>query len=531
MGTFDHGIVAARRTTNARLAARGSREATNDVRQFGRECTHRPGELAIPLRVDPESSRRPLMNSVLQLALSECDKPGTPGTSPLAAMRERRNLMRGAMEAVLAAPSRENRDLRQSETRDFDLAKNRIGEIDERIAELEYEARGSAAVAETRRMFGDGGTPGIGGAFTSGGETYHRGATSPSFFRDLWHAQRGDATASERLRSNNSEVGMESRALGNTNATGGSGGEFAPPAWILDAYVKLARPGRVTADLFHKEVLPSGVSSVNIPKVATGTTVAQQTTQNTAVAQTDITSTSLSSGIITLAGKQVVSQQLLDQGGLRVDEVILEDLAADLARQLGTQALTGTGTGGQLKGFLTATSSNVVTWTQATPTASGFYAQLAKLQGQVNATRFKAPDVVVMHPRRWAWFASFTDSTGRPLVVPTAGGFNSMANPADGMQAAAGHVGSVLGMDVYTDPNLPVNGGTGTNQDTVLMFVRDDVWLYEGTLRAEAFTQPYADLMGILYRVFNYFAMIPDRYSASLGQISGTGLVTPTFAA
>ncbi len=468
------------------------------------------------------------MNSVLQLALTECDKPGTVGTSPLTAMQERRNLMRGAMEAILAAPSRENRDLRQSETRDFDLAKDRIGEIDERIAELEYEGKREASAAEARKEFYA--PPGIGGAFTSGGETYHRGATSPSFFRDLWHAQRGDADASDRLRRNNREVGMESRALGNTGATGGSGGEFAPPAWIIDQYVKLARPGRVTADLFHKEDLPAGVSSVNIPKVATGTTVAPQTTQNTALAQTDITSTSLSSGIITLAGKQVVSQQLLDQGGIRVDEVILEDLSADLARQLGTQALTGAGTGGQLKGFLTATSSNVVTWTQATPTASGFYAQLARLQGQINATRYKAPDAVAMHPRRWAWFASFTDSTGRPLVVPTSGSFNSMANPTDGMQGAAGHVGSVLGMDVFTDPNLPVNGGTGNNQDTVLMFVRDDVWLYEGTLRAEAFTAPYADSMGILYRVFNYYAMIPDRYSASLGQVSGTGLVTPTFA-
>ncbi len=105
-----------------------------------------------------------------------------------------------------------------------------------------------------------------------------------------------------------------------------------------------------------------------------------------------------------------------------------------------------------------------------------------------------------------------------------------MANPTDGMQGAAGHVGTLLGMDCYVDPNLPLTGGAGANQDTVLMFVRDDVWLYEGTLRAEAFTAPYADSMGILYRVFNYYAMIPDRYAASLGQVSGTGLVTPTFA-
>ena len=73
-----------------------------------------------------------------------------------------------------------------------------------------------------------------------------------------------------------------------------------------------------------------------------------------------------------------------------------------------------------------------------------------------------------------------------------------MATPADGMQAADGLVGSVLGIDVYTDPNLPVTGGTGTNHGTVLMFVSDDLWLYEGTLRAEAFTAQHADSMEIL---------------------------------
>jgi len=469
------------------------------------------------------------MSNTLRTAIDNASAhPGAPGATSLQIMRERRELLYAGMMSMLDNVQAERRDLQASESRDFNKAVALVREFDERITELADEAKRSASAAEARIGFSE--PSGIGGAFTSGGETYHRGATSPSFFRDLWHAQRGDADASDRLRRSNREVGMESRALGNTGATGGSGGEFAPPAWILDAYVKLARPGRVTADLFHREDLPAGVSSVNIPKIATGTTVAQQTTQNTAVAQTDITSTSLSSGIITLAGKQVVSQQLLDQGGIRVDEVILEDLAADLARQLGTQALTGSGTGGQLKGFLTATSSNVVTWTQATPTASGFYAQLARLQGQINATRYKAPDAVVCHPRRWSWLASFTDSTGRPLVVPTSGGFNSMASPTAGMEGAAGHVGSILGMEVYTDPGIPTTLGTAANQDVVLMFVRDDVWLYEGALRAEAFTSPYSDSMGILYRVFNYYAMIPDRYSARLGQISGTGLVTPTFA-
>ena len=114
------------------------------------------------------------------------------------------------------------------------------------------------------------------------------------------------------------------------------------------------------------------------------------------------------------------------------------------------------------------------------------------------------------------------------MVVPSAGGFNSMANP--GSALAAGHVDSVLGMDVFTDPNIAVSTGAGTNQDTVLMFPAADVWLWESDRRAEAFTAPYANSLGVLLRVFNYAAQIPDRYLASLGQLTGTGLVTPVFA-
>jgi HK97 family phage major capsid protein len=271
------------------------------------------------------------------------------------------------------------------------------------------------------------------------------------------------------------------------------------------------------------------VSSVNIPRISSGTTAAVQTTQNTALSQTDLTTAALSSGISTIGGKQVVSQQMIDQsGGVPFDQVVLQDLAADWAKQLGTQAISGTGLSGQLRGYLAPSSTNVQTWTQATPTAALFYSQLAKLQGAINASRYASPDTVVMHPRRWAWFASFTDSTGRPLVVPSAGGFNSMASPGDSV--AAGHVGSVLGMDVWTDPNIAVNTGAGTNQDTVLMFPAADVWIWESQLKAEAFTAPYADSLGVLLRVYNYAAMIPDRYLASLGVLSGTGLVTPVFA-
>jgi len=451
--------------------------------------------------------------------------PGAPGATSLQIMRERRELLYAGMMSMLDNVQAERRDLQASESRDFNKAVALVREFDERITELADEAKRSASAAEARIGFSE--PSGIGGAFTSS-STYHAGPHSPSFFKDLIHARSGDANAADRLRRNNSENGLETRALGNTNATGGSGGEFAPPGFLVDEYVKLARPGRVVADRFRHEMLPPGVSSINVPRVATGTTVAIQSTQNTALAQTDVTTASLSSGIVTHGGKQVVSRQLLDQSAVPFDRVILEDLAAHHARALGTDVITGSGTGGQLRGYLTPASTSVNTWTTASPTAQAFYGRLAQLQGTINGSRFKAPDTVVMHPRRWAWFASYVDSSGRPLVVPTAGGFNALANRDDNQ--GVGHVGQVLGMDVFTDANIPTNLGAGSNQDIVLTMVSDDIVLWESPLQAEAFEAPYADSMGVLYRIFNYAALIPDRYLASLGQITGTGLTPPVFS-
>ena len=465
--------------------------------------------------------------NVLRTAIDNANEyRGAPGATSLQIMKQRRAMVHTGMTDMLNDLQGEHRDLQASENRDFNKAVTLIGEIDERIAELEHEARGAATVAETRRMFGDGGTPGIGGAFTSS-ETYHAGPHSPSFFKDLIHARSGDANSADRLRRNNAENGLETRALGNTSATGGSGGEFAPPGWLVGEYIRLARPGRVTADRFKHDDLPPGVSSINVPRIATGTTVAIQSTQNSALAQTDLTTASLSSGIVTHGGKQLVSRQLLDQSAIPFDRVILEDLAADHARALGTDVITGSGTGGQLRGYLTPASTSVNTWTTTSPTASAFYGRLAALQGQINGSRFKAPDTVVMHPRRWAWFASFTDSTGRPLVAPTAGSYNAMATRDDNQ--GVGHVGEVLGLSVFTDANIPTNLGTGANQDVVLMMVSDDIMLWESPLQAEAFESPYADSMGVLYRIYNYAAFVPDRYLASLGEITGPGLTPPVF--
>lgn len=450
------------------------------------------------------------------------------GGTPRQIVDSRIKFLIDARIAVLDTMIAEKRTMKASEQRVFDRSSVLLAELEERRGEIDDQEERAALSARTRAMSGDTGTA----SWSIGHEPgpYRRdNLTEHSFFRDLHYASKGHADAADRLRRNNEARGLESRALGNTGAAGGSGGEFAPPLWLVDEYVKLARPGRVTADVFTKNELPAGASSINVPKVATGTTVAPQTTQNTSVSQTDLTTNSLSSGIVTVAGKQVVSLQLLEQSAIPFDQVILGDLAAAHATQIGQQVITGSGSSGQLRGYLTATSTSTQTWTQSTPTVTGFYGMLGALQSTIQTSRYAPPDTVIMHPRRWSWLASYTDTTGRPLVVPSdQPGYNNLA--AESNANGAGKVGRVLGMDVFVDPNIPTNLGSGTNQDVVLMTLRGDLMLWETEVKAETFTEPYSDSMGVLFRIYNYAACIVDRYAASLGTLSGTGLVAPTFA-
>jgi len=268
-----------------------------------------------------------------------------------------------------------------------------------------------------------------------------------SFFQDLVSSKRGDFDAAQRLQRNNSEMALERRALGNTGGTGGSGGEMAPPAWLESEFVALARAARVTADRLTKRPLPSGVSSVNIPKVTGGTATSVQTTQNTTVAAVDPTTSALSSGITTIAGKVVVSLQLLQQSPVALDQMLLGDLAADYARTLDLQVISGTGAGGQLLGLLNVPGIQQTAFTQATPSVTGtggYYATINKAIAAVATSRFLPPTCILMHPRRWSWVAAAFDSSGRPLVSPSGNAFNQVADAS--AVAAQGPVGEMAGL-------------------------------------------------------------------------------------
>ena len=454
--------------------------------------------------------------------------------SPLEMMRERRDAKNQELEELLSEPTAEKRDLSDDESTKFDTLVDEIRKLDTQIEGLEATEKRKQAADTARREAGETGEQRTEPVKVSEPDIYvPDGGNGNSYFRDLGRAVlRQDVSSMERLRRHSAHE-TEKRALGNTGAVGGSGGEFAPPKWLVDQWINLIRPGRITADLFQHQTVPAGVASVNFPRILTGTTTAIQSTQNTALSQTDMTTGSVQTGFATIGGKQVSSQQLLDQTAINFDQVILGDLAADYGQRVGSQIFlgtgTGSGTGAVVNGLQNATIGSTQTWTQASPTPAGFYGQAGSLLAAFLGKRLLPPNCWVMAPRRWYWLASSVDGQGRPLVVPNGQAFNTMATQADA-SAPYGLVGTFHGLPVFIDPQVPTNLGAGTNQDVVYLLRTDDLVLFESEPQVETFRETYADSLGVLFRMYAYVGTILNRHTESLGVITGTGLVTPTFA-
>lgn len=441
--------------------------------------------------------------------------------SMLNTLVEKRAALQAEIDALVGKAEAESRDFTEVESADFDAKVTEARALDDRISTMEKAEEARKAADAVSAKYATSATS------VKDPEVYRDGGSN-SYFRDLALATvKRDRDAIDRLVRNDKAV-KDVRTSNGINTTDGSGGDFVPPLYLTDQWIKFARAGRVTADTVTKQGLPSGTDSINLPKIATGSVTAIQATQGSGVNISDIATSTVTAPVVTIAGGQIVSMQLLEQSPVNMDGVILQDLAADYAKQLDAQVLYGTGLNGQMKGLLTITTSHAVTYDSTTPSAVGLYAKLADAVQQVHTTRFLAPTHIVMHPRRWAALLASVDGASRPLVVPAAGGrFNALG--AFDANVAEGYVGEIMGIPVFVDANVPTNLGTGTNQDRVLVMRAADSYLWESTPRAEALPQTYGANLNVLVRFYNYAAFTAERYGQSVSVIGGTGLVTPTF--
>jgi HK97 family phage major capsid protein len=453
----------------------------------------------------------------------------------LKTLLEERGALQNDLDAVLVNPTTEKRDLSPEEAQSFSETRAKLvakdAEIDQmeaRVRDAEQDEARAKRVAEVRAQYSPQKTerPSGGAAVTSEARTYEQwNQRNISWVRDMFTVGTngpGRAGAEERLERNQREVALETRAL---TTTDGAGGDFVPPVWFVNQFVELARAARPVADRVQNMQLPGGTDTFSVPKLLTGTAVAQQATQNTTVQITDATTGSVSVAVVTLAGGQTISQQLIDQSPINIDDILLRDLTRDYATKVDVFVLNNNAT--NAKGLLQQTGTTAQTYTDASPTTPKLYSQIAQAISGVAQVRFEMPDTIVMSPRRWAAFQAAVDSGGRPFMAWNAGqAYNPLGSGGGGVQ---GVVGQIQGLPVIVDTQIPTNLGAGTNQDPVIVMKADDAILWEGTVRAEAFRETKADSLSVFLRLYNYVAFTAGRYAPSVAIINGTGLVPPTY--
>lgn len=330
------------------------------------------------------------------------------------------------------------------------------------------------------------------------------------------------------------EVEREGELTARAQTTGGSSA-LVIPQYLVDQAALVARAGRPVANAINSLPLPESGMSIVIPRGTTGAAVASQATENTAVQSTDEVWANLTVPVVTVAGQQDVSRQLVERGSVGIDQIIYTDLAAAYAAELDRQVINGSGASNQMLGIIQTAGANQAAAFTAAATAQTFWSRFAGAKAAIAANRFAASNLTFMHPNRWGWLEQLVDSQNRPLVVPNVGGpmntYGVYEKPEYGTV-----VGTLSTLPVITDANVPTNVGAGP-EDIVGVVRKEDLLLWEdgdGMPRELRFDQTLGNQLTVKLVVYGYAAFTAGRYPAAVSKIGGNsgagfGLIAPTF--
>ena len=343
-----------------------------------------------------------------------------------------------------------------------------------------------------------------------------------SFLRDAYAAQfNNDFAASERLSRHMNEEKIERRDVTSAAFAG-----LIVPQFLTDLAAPFARAGRPFLDAARKHQLPAEGLTISISKVTTGSATAVQT-EGAAVQETNMDDTKLDVSVVTVAGQQNVSRQAIERG-TNIDSLVMADLVSAYHTNLDSLFVTT-----QASTSLTNVITQVVTYTDASPTVAELYPKIVDAVQRIQTNFFAGPNFILMHPRRLAFILAAVDDQKRPLAVPVPN-FNGQPAFASGngapVYANSGY--TMLGLPIITDANVTTTNGAGTNEDVIIIGNTQEAHLFEqgnGEPMMLRFEQPKAAELDITMIVYGYCAFTADRYNKAFALVGGTGLVTPTF--
>ena len=447
----------------------------------------------------------------------------------LARLTSRREGLLSEVRSSLDAAAEADLDLTDDESEKIKASHAEIRALDEQIVELEDLAAREVVATESRKAEGTDEVVRPSVIVKNEARTYSP-ESSNNFLSDAYASFRGESLASERINRHQHEESIERRDVG-TSAFAG----LVVPQYLVNLAAEKARAGRPFANVCDAQSLPDDGMTLNISRVTTGSAAAVQATENSAVQETNMDDTLLTIDVRTIAGQQDLSRQLLERGNTGLSNLVFADLVSAYHTELDRGIINDPGTSGTHLGLLATSGINTTAFTTASPTVKLLYPKLADAIQEVNSNRFLPPSVIVMHPRRWAFFTAAVDGSDRPLVVPNA----SAPQNAIGVGSAAEYgqvVGQLMGLPVVTDASIPTTWSAGSSntsgtEDVIIVARAADLHLWE-TPNAPIqlrFEETGANTLTVKLIAFGYSAFTAGRQPSAVSVISGTGLVAPTF--
>ena len=440
----------------------------------------------------------------------------------LSSLHEKRNQKADLIDSTLNRAAEEDRDISEVEAANIGALAKEIEKLDERIAQVtDIETRKVAAAELARKVEGDKvETRQVGGWKVNKEERTYRPNGEHSFIRDAFAAQvLGDFDARERIARHSQEEKIEKRDVGTAAFAG-----LVVPQFLTDLAAPFARAGRPFMDVSRKHALPASGMVLSISKVTTGSATAVQT-QGSAVQETDMDDTKLDVDVVTIAGQQNVSRQALERG-TGIDSLVMADLVAAYHTNLDKLNVDTSATS------LTATISQVVTFTSGSPTVAELYPKIMDGIQRIQTNYFAGPNFILMHPRRLAFILAALDQNDRPLALPTSNGPQNAFSVGDGSVQYGNSGYTIAGLPVITDANVRTNNGVGTNEDVIIIGNTQESHLWE-TSGGSPFMLRFEDVksaeLEVKMVVYGYSAYTANRYPNAFALIGGTGLVAPTF--
>lgn len=345
-----------------------------------------------------------------------------------------------------------------------------------------------------------------------------------SYFLDVAKAEmRGDSAARERLVRADAFTRQEMLKRDLNNASDAAGGAAVVPLYLQDRFEKARLAKAITSQLTSQEAMPEKGDTITIPIQNGSAAVAAlaQASPLNSLQETDATFTTATESVVEVGGVQDISNFINDRGalGASVDSIIADHLASLLAVDEDARVLAKVRSGAGV----------AVTYTATTGTLVGIYTKIADAIQQVHTGNLEAPTGIVVHPRRFAKWASELDSNNRPLMVPMSVAQNPLAwASGDGTPVAQGFTGySIHGLPIYVDANVLTT--SDTNQDTAYVCDWKKQYTWLGNVMVDIDRSVMFKQSGLTIRARRYFATMVGHRDDAFATITGTGLATPSF--